>query len=68
MEKEGLFESGKECVVTNERNIMTALNSKHIVNLEFAFETKHFVALALECTLALSQTVREDNCSTTFAR
>jgi serine/threonine protein kinase len=47
MEKEGLFESGKECVVTNERNIMVGLNSPSIVNLEYAFETKHFVALAL---------------------
>ena len=33
MEKQGLFESGKECVVTNERNIMVGLNSPHIVNL-----------------------------------
>lgn len=47
MEKDGLFESGKECVVTNERNIMVGLKSQYIVNLEFAFETKHFVALAL---------------------
>lgn len=47
MEKEGLFESGKECVVTNERDIMVELKSNNIVNLEFAFETKHFVALAL---------------------
>lgn len=47
MEKEGLFESGKECVVSNERNIMVDLKSPCIVNLEFAFETKHFVALAL---------------------
>ncbi len=50
MEKEGLLESGKECVVTNERNIMVGIQSPYIVNLEFAFETKHFVALALECT------------------
>jgi len=47
MEKEGLLETGKECVVTNERNIMVGLNNPGIVNLEFAFETKHFVALAL---------------------
>jgi len=49
MEKEGLLDSGKECVVTNERNIMVGIKSPYIVNLEFAFETKHFVALALEC-------------------
>jgi hypothetical protein len=33
MEKEGLFESGKECVVSNERNIMVDLKSPYIVNL-----------------------------------
>jgi serine/threonine protein kinase len=33
MEKEGLFESGKECVVSNERSIMVGLNSQYIVNL-----------------------------------
>jgi hypothetical protein len=33
MEKEGLFESGKECVVSNERNIMVELKSPYIVNL-----------------------------------
>jgi hypothetical protein len=47
MEKEGLLESGKECVVTNERDIMVELDSPQILRLEFAFETKHFVALAL---------------------
>ena len=47
MEKEGLFESGKECVVTNEREIMCDLDHPQILRLEFAFETKHFVALAL---------------------
>lgn len=62
MEKEGLFESGKECVVSNERNIMVDLKSPYIVNLEFAFETKHFVALALECTVSLMQIVPEDSC------
>lgn len=48
MEKEGLLESGKECVVTNERDIMVDLKSKHVLSLDYAFETKHFVALALE--------------------
>ena len=62
MEKEGLFESGKECVVNNERNIMVGLNSPFIVNLEFAFETKHFVVLALECKIISTQTVQGDNC------
>lgn len=47
MEKEGLFDSGKECVVTNERDIMVDLDHPQILRLEFAFETKHFVALAL---------------------
>jgi serine/threonine protein kinase len=68
MEKEGLFESGKECVVSNERNIMVELKSPYIVNLEFAFETKHFVALALECTSACTQTVPAASCSTTCGR
>lgn len=54
MEKEGLFESGKECVVTNEREIMTDLDHPQILRLEFAFETKHFVALALECTIEIT--------------
>lgn len=27
MEKDGLFETGKECVVSNERNIMVGLKS-----------------------------------------
>lgn len=62
MEKEGLFESGKECVVSNERNIMVDLKSPYIVNLEFAFETKHFVALALECTVSLMQIAPEESC------
>ena len=65
MEKEGLFESGKECVVSNERNIMVGLKSPYIVNLEFAFETKHFVALALECTFVFKKTVLEENFFTT---
>lgn len=68
MEKEGLFESGKECVVNNERNIMVGLNSPFIVNLEFAFETKHFVVLALECKPPLIQTVRAGSCSTTCGK
>ncbi len=33
MEKEGLIETGKECVVINERNIMSGLKSPHITNL-----------------------------------
>lgn len=65
MEKEGLFESGKECVVSNERNIMVDLKSPYIVNLEFAFETKHFVALALECTVSVMQIVPEESCFST---
>ena len=35
-------------MVTNERDIMVDLNSSHVLNLDYAFETKHFVALALE--------------------
>jgi len=42
---------------------MVGLNSPYIVNLEYAFETKHFVALALECTIFLIKTVQEDNYS-----
>ena len=68
MEKEGLFESGKECVVNNERNIMVGLNSPFLVNLEFAFETKHFVALALECTFVPRQIALVESCFSTFAR
>ena len=33
MEKEGLIETGKECVVINERNIMSGMKSPHITNL-----------------------------------
>lgn len=51
MEKEGLMETGKECVVINERDIMVDLDHKYILKLEFAFETKHFVVLALECKI-----------------
>lgn len=47
VEKEGLAESGKECVVSNERRILAGLKHPSMVNLEFAFETKHFVGLAL---------------------
>jgi serum/glucocorticoid-regulated kinase 2 len=33
MEKDGLVDSGKECVVMNERNIMVRLKNPYIVNL-----------------------------------
>lgn len=48
MDKQGVIESGRDCVVENERNIMKELDSPHVVKLEFAFETKHYFALALE--------------------
>lgn len=37
MEKEGLSESGKECVITNERDIMADLNHPRILSMEAAF-------------------------------
>jgi serum/glucocorticoid-regulated kinase 2 len=66
MEKEGLLESGKECVVTNERDIMAELDSPQVLRLEYAFETKHFVALALECTAEHIQIAQVANCSTIY--
>lgn len=41
---------------------MVDLKSPYIVNLEFAFETKHFVALALECTVSFMQIAPEESC------
>lgn len=35
-------------MVTNERDIMVDLDSNFVLSLDYAFETKHFVALALE--------------------
>jgi hypothetical protein len=40
---------------------MVGLNSPYIVNLEYAFETKHFVALALECTIFFTKIVQEES-------
>jgi len=50
MEKEELAGSGKECVVTNERDIMVGLDNPYVLRLDYAFETPNFVAFALECT------------------
>jgi hypothetical protein len=47
---------------------MVGLNSPYIVNLEFAFETKHFVALALECISLLIQTVQGESYFTISVR
>ena len=49
MEKEGLLDSGKECVVTNERDIMVDLDNPYVLRIDYAFETSNFVAFALEC-------------------
>ena len=51
-------------MVINERDIMVELDSPQLVNLEFAFETKHFVILALECNYFLIKIAQEDNYST----
>ena len=49
MQKEGVFESGKDFIILNERDIMVELDSPYVLKLEFAFETKNYVILALEC-------------------
>ena len=47
MEKEELIGSGKECVVTNQRDIMVGLDNPYVLRLDYAFETPNFVAFAL---------------------
>lgn len=47
---------------------MVELDNPQVLRLEFAFETKHFVALALECINVVTQIAQEESYFTTFGR
>lgn len=43
-----ITQNRKEVIVQNERNIMSTLNHPFLLQLEFAFETKHYIGFVME--------------------
>ena len=48
IDKKFILENNKNSIVENERDIMVRLDNPFIVNLEYSFESKHYLVFVLE--------------------